>query len=218
MAASAAQGGFVAVDVHRILFAHDGGGGLEGGADDYAFAVGYAALHAAGVVRSGADASGVVVERVVVLGAGHARSGEAGADFEALAGGQRQHRARQIRLQLVEHRLAPAGRDAARGALHYPAERIAALPRGLDALYHPRGDVRVGAARDVLFHLVGGHQLRVDARLDVPHALDVGDDFDAVFGGEPLAGNRAAGDAPNRLARARASAAHPVADAVLGVV
>ena len=105
-----------------------------------------------------------------------------------------------------------------RAAHSNPAERIAVLARALDALYHAGGDVRVGAARDVVLDLAGAHQLRVDARFDVLDALDVGDYLDAEFGRQPLAGYGAAGDAPDGLAGAGASAAHPVADSVFGVV
>src|SRR5215471_19145785 len=48
-------------------------------------------------------------------------------------GRQRHQRAREVRLELVEDGLAEAGGDAARHALDYAAQRVAAPARGVDA-------------------------------------------------------------------------------------
>jgi len=47
----------IAVDVHCLLFAQDGGHGFEGGAHDDVLAVGNAALDAAGAIGPRADAA-----------------------------------------------------------------------------------------------------------------------------------------------------------------
>ena len=131
-------------------------------------------------------------------------------------GGQRHQRARQVGLELVEHRLAEPGRHAARDALDHAAERVAARARGVDASPpsrrpRPRSGQRTAFASTARQRHAG----RIDLRLDVVHALHPREHLDAGRRREQLARDRAGGDAPDRLARARAPAALPVADAVL---
>ena len=81
------------------------------------------------LVRGARPPVGAGYERVVVLPAGQPRAGEADADLEALAGGQRHHRLGQVGLELVEHRLAEPGGHAADDALDDAAERVAVASR-----------------------------------------------------------------------------------------
>src|SRR5207249_1796843 len=105
-----------------------------------------AALNAAAAVAARAHAVALHVELVVVLQAGEVGAGEAGADLEALAGRQAEHRLRQVGLEPVENRLTPARRAPPNGAGDRTAERIAGLTRRLDRLDHRLGDREIGAA------------------------------------------------------------------------
>ena len=158
-------------------------------------------------------------ERVVVLAAGQARAGEAAADLEALRRRQRQHRPGEVGLELVEDRLAEPGRHAARDALDDAAERVAVAARArrcAPPCARPRPDRGSASAspRPSASVTVAG----VDLRLDVVHLAHPREHLDAGDVGEQLARDRAGRDAADRLARARAAAALPVADAVLRLV
>src|SRR3954447_12498942 len=71
------QRGLVAVHVHRLLLAQDGGGGLEGRAQHDGLAVADAALDAARPVGAGADLAARIVKGIVVLRAAQLRPLEA---------------------------------------------------------------------------------------------------------------------------------------------
>jgi hypothetical protein len=81
-----------------------------------------------------------------VLRAAQVGAGEARADLEALAGGQAHHGLREVGLQAIEHRLAPARRAAAHRAGDDAAERVALLARRLDGGDHPLGHREIRAA------------------------------------------------------------------------
>ena len=105
----------------------------------------------------------------------------------------------------------PAG-TRARDALDHAAERVAARARGVDLRGHLGRGGRVGAAHRVRLDGRERHRARIDLRLDVVHALHPREHLDAGRGREQLARDRARRDAADRLARARAPAALPVAD------
>ena len=157
-------------------------------------------------------------ERVVVLAAGQQNAAEAGADFKRLRRRQAQHRLGQVRFELVEHRLAPAGRNAARDAFDDAADGVALAPHFLDEPDHFLRRLRVGAADDVRFDVLEFHLVRVHVRDEPLDLFDVSQRFDAEFLAQNLFRNRAGGDAANGFARARATAALPGADAVFGEV
>src|SRR5215510_10443427 len=101
MPAAAPDGGVPSLCAHCRLLAHDGRSGLEGDAEVHRLAVGDPALYTAAAVRARAHAIAVHVERVIVLEPSQVGAGKAGADLEALAGGQAQHRASQVCLETV---------------------------------------------------------------------------------------------------------------------
>lgn len=230
------------------LLLADGGWGLEADAEVSRCAVCNAALNATAVVRlggelgaeqagpacAGLEALGCLGgdEGVVVDGAGHLAAAEAGADLEALGGGDGQHGVGQQGLHLVEARLAqPRGRvpdDAGNGATN-----------GVGAVAE-LGDVVLHAARGVLVRTAHGQELvdggtvdalqqaevlrvRAGARVlggrwvevDSADAGDEGDDLDAVGQAQVLLGDGAGGDAANCLAGAAPAAAGRGLDAVL---
>lgn len=91
MAAAAFEFCFCVVFCDGGLFAHDGGGGFEGYAEDDVFSVGDAALDAAGAVGLGADFVAFHVEVVVVVASGEECAAESGADFESFGGREAHH-------------------------------------------------------------------------------------------------------------------------------
>src|SRR6266542_3194457 len=216
--AAAGDGGVLVMDAHGVLLAHDRRGRLEGHAEVDRLAVGDAALDAARAIGSRADTLAVHVELVVVLGSAQVGAGEAGADLEALAGGQAQHPLGQVGLEPVEHRLAPAGRAATHGAGHDAAERVAVLARGLDGVDHQGGQSEIGTADgcdvDLLAHDPLGITLG-DQTADLGYP---GDHRHLEAHGQELARDRRPRHPAGGLARARPASTPPVADAVLGVV
>ena len=218
MAASRLENSGVAVLIHSLLGAHDGRRRLESRPNHDVLPVADAALYAAGAVGASPDSARVIVEEIVVFGAGHRDAAETGADLEALAGRQREHRLREVGLQLVEHRLAQTRRHSPRHRFDHAAQGVAVLAGLLDAFDDTNGHVLVGAARDVRFHLGLGDGVGVHLGCELPDLLDVADDFNAVVAGEQLLGDRSRGHSPDGLARARPAAALPVANAVFGVV
>src|SRR5262249_60305999 len=108
--------------------------------------VGDAALHSPPPVAAGAHSTAVHVELVVVLAASEAGPGKSGANLETLAGGQAQHALGEIRLEAIEHGLAPAGGAAADGATHHAAQGVAVLSRHLDRRDHLAGHLPIRAA------------------------------------------------------------------------
>ena len=98
-------------------------------------------------------------EAVVVLAAEEFGPGEPRADLEALARVDREHRLREVALELVEDGFPEADRDAEQGALDDPADGIAGVPGAPDERRHPRGGALVGAAHRVPVHLGARHPL-----------------------------------------------------------
>ena len=89
----------------------DGSSGLESNAEVDVGTVGDTTLDTAGVVGLGGQVGGAGGslrhdEGVVVDGAGHLAAAEAGADLEALGGGNAEHGVGELGLQLVEAGLA----------------------------------------------------------------------------------------------------------------
>ena len=91
-------------------------------------------------------------------------------------------RARQIGLELVEHRLAEAGRHVAADALDDAAERVAGAPRLVDARDHRRrGARRRGSARCSPRPSASVTRRRVDRRPRwCARLLHVGEHLDAA--------------------------------------
>ena len=212
------QGGVLVMDVHRILLGHDRRGGLEGHAEVDGLAVGDAALDAAAPVGAGAHAIAVHVELVVVLAAGEVSAREAGADLEALAGGQAQDGLGEVGLQPVEDGLAPARRAAAHRAGHRAAQGVAVLARGLHRLDHLCGHGEVRAADGRAIDLRARHPVHVGVDHQAADLRHPRHDLHAPTRGEELAGDSAGGHASRRLAGAGAAPAAPVANAELGIV
>lgn len=231
----------------RGLLLADGGGGLEADAEVDGGAVGDAALDAAaevglgrqpgpgqarpvgarlhGVGRLGRD-EGVVVDR-----AGHLAPAEPGPDLEALGRGDRQHGVREHGLDLVEARLAQAGRRVLDDARHRAADAVRPVAEVGNVRLHLPGDLLVGAPHgEELVHRLavdgleelevvgvrargrvlgrGGEQvLGADAR-------DEGDDLDAVGQLQVLLGDGAGGHSADRLPCAAPSATGRGLDAV----
>eukprot|EP00166_Cyanidium_caldarium_P003315 ctg_323.g136 len=216
----AAQGGLFAGAGDRVLFAADGGGGLEGDAQHDRLAVGDTALDAAGPVGGGAGAAvGASVERVVVLVAGEQGARKAGADLERLAGRQRHQRLGQVRFEFVEHRRAPAGGHVACHALHHPADAVARLANLIDERDHLLGHSRIRAAYHVRLHVGRGHRLGVHrGRGHILDRPDVGHNLHPRVPLQHFSGHRTRGHSPDGLSRRRPPAAGHRPNAVLGVV
>jgi hypothetical protein len=164
VAAFALEFGVFAGGGDGFLRGHDGGGGLEGDAEEDVFAVGNAALDAAGAVGGGADlavlhAEGSLCSRPV------SSVPETGADLEALGGGDGEHGLGEVGFQLVEDRLAEAGRAVADDALDDAADRVAVGADRLDALDHRLDHRGIGGADDVGFDVGGETVAGIDGGL-----------------------------------------------------
>ena len=137
------------------LFAADARRGLDGGADDEFVAVGQSAVDAARVV--GRCRAFDVEERVVVLGAAHARPGEAAAEFHALDGGNREEQVGDHAFGRVEEGLSQPQRNALHAAFDDAAYGVLLGGRGAQHLVET---LRVGAASDLRDAGVEGHARR----------------------------------------------------------
>lgn len=130
-----------------VLGLPDCRGRLEGDAEVDRGTVGNTTLDTARVVGLGGetpvgrDNEGVIVDR-----AGHLAAAEAGANLEALGGGDAQHSVGQLRLQLVEARLAQADGHVADDAGHGSANAVLCVAELLDHLGHACGGLGLGAA------------------------------------------------------------------------
>lgn len=141
-----------------VLGLADGGRGLEGNAEVDVGAVGDTALDTTGVVGLGGEAllgGGVGAELgrdigddegVVVDGAGDLAASEAGADLEALGGGDAEHGVGELGLELVEAGLTQTDGDVADHAGDGTADAVVVVAELLDHLGHARGGIGVGAA------------------------------------------------------------------------
>lgn len=216
--AATAQRRVPVLHVHGVLLVHDRGHRLERDAEMDRRAVRDAPLDPAGTVRRRHDLAVHVAERVVVLQAREQHALEARAHLETLRRRQRQHRLRQVGLEPVEHRVAPADRDVAGDAQHDAADAVALAAPLLDQLDHRRRGRRVRTAEDVRLHLLRRECVRVDRRLQVLHLSHAREHFHAPAGLEDLLRQRAGGDPSDGLPRARASAPGPRPMPVLRVV
>ena len=148
------------------------------------------------------------------------RAGEAAADLEALRRRQRHQRRARDRPRACRRPARRARRHAARDALDHAAERVAGAARVVDARDHllgrgrHRGSARCSPRRRPASRVRGStsasivvHAARPRRRTSTPRGV-----------AQQLARDRAGRDAADRLARARAPAALPVADAVLRLV
>lgn len=232
----------VGVVAGRGLVLADGGGGLEGQLEEDGHAVGDAALDAARVVRLGLQArardarllGGGVEGRgrdegVVVLAAVHLGAVEAGADLEALDGGDGEHGVGEEGLELVKGRLAePRGGvaddagDGAAGAvvrvaqlgdlvLHAAVGRVVGAAHGEELVDLFAGEVLAKAEEGG----VGAHGLGVVKELDVADRGDKGDNLHPIGLLQPLLRDGTGGHARNGLARTTPAAARAGLDAVL---
>src|ERR1017187_2231068 len=216
--ATALERGVVKGFINRVLRLHDGGDGLERGAEENRFAVRDAALDAAGTVRGGENFSVLRAKGVVVLQTGQQNSSKTVAALETFARGQAQHGLGEIGFELVEHRFAPAGGHAARNTFDNAANGVARVAHFFDEPDHFLRRLRVGTADDVGFYFFELDLFRINVTDDFLHLLDVGENFHAKFLAQNLFRNRAGGHAANGLASAGTSAALPGADAVFGEV
>ena len=192
-------------------------GRLERDAQHDRLAVADAALHAARAVRRGARAAvrrpartgslcSMPVMRVPAKPLPISKPFEAGSDSSA--------RARSASSLSKTGSPSPAGTPRATHSTTPPSEspraRAASMRSAISAAAAGSGQ-RTGLRLDRRER----HARGVDLRLDLVHALHPGEHLDARRDAQQLARDRAGGDAPDRLARARAPAALPVADAVL---
>ena len=99
-----AELGGLAVGADRLLRLEHGGGGLESDTEDNVFAVGDAALRAAGAVGCGADAAALADELIVMRAAAEDSAGEAAANFEALGCRQREHGLGEVSFETIKDR------------------------------------------------------------------------------------------------------------------
>ena len=117
--------------VDGALVLNEGGGRLEGDAEDEFLAVADAALDAAGTVGLGADFAVLVDKDVVVLGAELLRAAEAAADLEALGGGDGEHGLGEVGFEAIEHGHAEADWQVAHAAFDDAADRVAVVAHGI---------------------------------------------------------------------------------------
>ena len=196
----------IARDVDGLPRQLDAGGGFEGQVRDDVLTGGDAAEGPAGVVAAKALRS----ELVAVLAAALRGGAGAGADLDRLHGVDAHERVRDVRVQPIEHRLAEAGRHAARHHRDARADRVALrahFPDELLELGEPGG---VRTEERILVGEGGIHGLDRE-RADL---AQVAVDAHAEPCGEIAARDRTRGGPHHRLARRGAPAAAVVAHAV----
>ena len=148
---------------------------------------------------------------VGMLGALLPDRGEAGADLDALHRVDSHHRRGEVGVEAAVDRLAPSDRHALRDRGDARAAGIARLPERIHETLEFGNDRRVGREERI-----GVDVLEAFERNRVrPDLRQVAADGDPVALAEPLARDRARGDAHRGLAGRRSAAAAVVADAVL---
>ncbi len=170
----------MAVLVYGILRLCDGGGGLEGKARRDGRPHRDATLDAAGIVLGKPGTVSPGKPRVVVLRAAQSRAGKAGADLEALAGGNREHGLSQKRFGAIEDRLSEARRGISHVEPHHAAHRIAVAPGRLDRRFHAGRGLGVRAAHQALLDHLRGDRIGIDHGLDRLHGFYPGKDLAAL--------------------------------------
>lgn len=153
-----------------------------------------------------------------MLGAGDLAAAKAGAELEALGGGDAEHGVRQAGLELVEAGLAQAAGDVADDAGHGSANAVLPVPEVGDALLHPPRGVLVGASHgqelvdglavnglnelEELGILAGRGRLGGGREhVDGADGCREGSDLNAVGNLQVLFGNGTSSDTANGLAR-----------------
>ncbi|ABA48712.1 hypothetical protein BURPS1710b_1866 [Burkholderia pseudomallei 1710b] len=166
-----------------------------------------AAEHAARVIADEAVRRQLVaVHRTALRDARETR-----ADLDALHRVDPHHRVRDVGVEPVEQRLAPADRHARRDDIDARADRIAVLAQRVHVALELRHDVGVRREERVLAHV-----RPVDERdLDFAERAHVAAHLDAEALAQPLLRDRAGADDGRRQPRGRAAAAAIVAHAVL---
>ena len=131
--------------------------------------------------------------------------------------GERQQRLPEVRLQLVEHRLAEARRHSDGHEFAHAADRVAVLPHVVDQLFHSPRRVGYRTPHRVRFHLFerhGGGVRDVGGHITDPRYVPQNP---YPRKAEHLLGDRPRRHSAHRLAGAAPPAAAVVAEAVLRV-
>ena len=134
-----------------MLFHQHGGYGFEGYAEIDVLPVADASLYAARVVGMSGDASGVVVEHIVLFRTFHFQPFKTVAVLEGLGGVDAQHARCQGSLQLAEHRLSQSHGASCDDTGDDAAYRVALGFYFGYELFHFFGLLRVGAADGICF-------------------------------------------------------------------
>lgn len=171
--------GVFAVGINGFLIAHDGGGGLEGDAEDDVFAVGYSALDSARAVGAGADFTVHHAEGVIVLAACEEGAGKTGADFKTLGGREGKHGFGEVCLEFIENGFTEAGWAIADDALDHSADGVSIGTDRLDALDHRIDHGGIARADDVRLDDGGGDGFGIDGGVEVLDGFHPGKDLDA---------------------------------------
>src|SRR5580658_6198854 len=188
----------------------DAGGGFERQVRDDVLTGGDAAENPPGVVA----AKSAGRQLVAMLAAALARGTHAGADLHGLHRVDAHERVGDVRIQAVEHRFAEARRRAARNHRDARPDRIAGAADPPDQLLELGDARRVRTEERVV---IRGRRIdRLD--LEVPDLAQVAVDAHAEAPGEVAPRDRSGRYAHDRLARAGASAAAMIAQAVLLLV
>ena len=116
MTAADDQGSFfTGAGVDGLLLLRNGGGGLNGTAEDYRHAVGDAAVHTAVIVGCGHWPAVLHPDGIVCLTAGHIRKGKPGSEFNALDSGDGEERMGKDAFDRVEPGFTDACRQTGNG-------------------------------------------------------------------------------------------------------
>ena len=198
---------------------HDGGGGLEGDAEEDGFAIGDTALNSAGVVGFGADFVAFHVEVVVVLGAFEGGAGESRADFETFGGWDGEHGFGEVGFEAVEDGFTEPRRAATDDALDRASDGVSFGADFFDAFDHFFGRDGVASADDVGFDVGGGDGEGIDVGGNVLDGFDPSEGFEVgTEVGEDFFGDGRSGNAADGFARGGAATTGGIAGAKFGVV
>ena len=154
-----------------------------------------------------------------MLGTAQAGSGKPRTDLKAFGRRQRQHRLGEHRVELVEHRFAPASREIPADTADHTADRILGLQNFTHQRFHPRRRRFVRAARQVSINLIAVHTVNVHIDgLFGTNGANPGDDLHAPLFSQNLFRDRPGCHPTDRLTGAGPTTAAAGADTVLGLV
>ena len=183
------QGGFRAgAGIDGLLLLSDGGGGLDGTAENHRHAVGDAAVHTAVIVGGGYRLPVLHPNGIVCLAAGHIGKGKTGSEFNTFDGGNGEERMGKDAFNRVEPGLTDAGGQPGNGGFQDAAHTVTTGSGVFNRFTHGMAFrfIQNGKGQAVQPGQIHG-QIREGSVINTGAAGDMGTDYNAF---PPQGGNR----------------------------